>query len=187
MVCRGTIVDCDGRPKGLPHSEDRIFHLGDIRWRDLQPCLKPHPEPFAALAQGHERLFAGVVKPLATDIFWPDQLQIFVIARCTGSKPEAVAGFGDGQNGVLWPGSAFPCARCRVADPSMPPHGPCALWKRGGHRYTIPGAGHGGTCRRQARDCPRSPGQAGLELRIRDICATRVRYGFRRIHLLLRR
>ncbi|SMO90607.1 putative transposase [Paracoccus laeviglucosivorans] len=30
-------------------------------------------------------------------------------------------------------------------------------------------------------------GQAGLELRIREICETRVRYGYRRIHVLLRR
>lgn len=33
----------------------------------------------------------------------------------------------------------------------------------------------------------RRPGQAGLELRIREICETRVRYGYRRIHVLLRR
>ena len=30
-------------------------------------------------------------------------------------------------------------------------------------------------------------GQAGLELRIREICETRVRYGYPRIHVLLRR
>ena len=29
--------------------------------------------------------------------------------------------------------------------------------------------------------------QAGLEARIKDICATRVRYGYRRVHVLLRR
>lgn len=33
----------------------------------------------------------------------------------------------------------------------------------------------------------RRTGQAGLELRIREICETRVRYGYRRIHVLLRR
>ena len=33
----------------------------------------------------------------------------------------------------------------------------------------------------------RRTGQAGLEQRIREICATRVRYGYRRIHVLLRR
>lgn len=29
--------------------------------------------------------------------------------------------------------------------------------------------------------------QAGIEARIRDICATRVRYGYRRFHVLLKR
>jgi putative transposase len=33
----------------------------------------------------------------------------------------------------------------------------------------------------------RRPGQAGLEQRIREICETRVRYGYRRVHVLLRR
>src|SRR4051812_47146927 len=33
----------------------------------------------------------------------------------------------------------------------------------------------------------RRPGQADLELRIREICQTRVRYGYRRVHVLLRR
>ena len=33
----------------------------------------------------------------------------------------------------------------------------------------------------------RRPGQAHLEQRIRDICQTRVRYGYRRVHVLLRR
>ena len=33
----------------------------------------------------------------------------------------------------------------------------------------------------------RRTGQAGLELRIKEICETRVRYGYRRIHVLLRR
>jgi putative transposase len=33
----------------------------------------------------------------------------------------------------------------------------------------------------------RRPGQAGLELRIREICQTRVRYGYRRVHIHLRR
>lgn len=33
----------------------------------------------------------------------------------------------------------------------------------------------------------RRTGQAALELRIREICQTRVRYGYRRIHVLLRR
>lgn len=33
----------------------------------------------------------------------------------------------------------------------------------------------------------RRPGQAGLEQRIREICRTRVRYGYRRVHVLLRR
>jgi putative transposase len=33
----------------------------------------------------------------------------------------------------------------------------------------------------------RRTGQAGLELRLREICETRVRYGYRRIHVLLRR
>lgn len=33
----------------------------------------------------------------------------------------------------------------------------------------------------------RRTGQADLELRIREICETRVRYGYRRIHVLLRR
>lgn len=31
------------------------------------------------------------------------------------------------------------------------------------------------------------PDQAGLEARIKDICTTRVRYGYRRVHVLLRR
>ena len=33
----------------------------------------------------------------------------------------------------------------------------------------------------------RRPGQAVLEQRIREICQTRVRYGYRRVHVLLRR
>ena len=33
----------------------------------------------------------------------------------------------------------------------------------------------------------RRPGQAGLEQRIREICQTRVRYGYQRVHVLLRR
>jgi putative transposase len=33
----------------------------------------------------------------------------------------------------------------------------------------------------------RGAGQAGLEQRIREICQTRVRYGYRRVHVLLRR
>ena len=33
----------------------------------------------------------------------------------------------------------------------------------------------------------RRPEQAGLEQRIREICQTRVRYGYRRVHVLLRR
>jgi len=33
----------------------------------------------------------------------------------------------------------------------------------------------------------RRPGQAGLEKRIEEICETRVRYGYRRVHVLLRR
>jgi putative transposase len=33
----------------------------------------------------------------------------------------------------------------------------------------------------------RRRGQADLELRIKDICQTRVRYGYRRVHVLLRR
>ncbi len=33
----------------------------------------------------------------------------------------------------------------------------------------------------------RRPGQAALELRSREICAARVRYGYRRIHVSLRR
>jgi len=33
----------------------------------------------------------------------------------------------------------------------------------------------------------RRPGQAHLEQRIREICQTRVRYGYRRVHVLLRR
>ena len=33
----------------------------------------------------------------------------------------------------------------------------------------------------------RRPGQAGLELRIRENCQTRVRYGYRRVHIQLRR
>ena len=33
----------------------------------------------------------------------------------------------------------------------------------------------------------RRTGQAALERRIREICETRVRYGYRRVHVLLRR
>src|SRR6185295_1364920 len=33
----------------------------------------------------------------------------------------------------------------------------------------------------------RRSGQAGLEQRIKEICQTRVRYGYRRVHVLLRR
>lgn len=33
----------------------------------------------------------------------------------------------------------------------------------------------------------RRPDQASLEMRIKDLAATRVRYGYRRIHVLLRR
>jgi len=33
----------------------------------------------------------------------------------------------------------------------------------------------------------RRPGQAALETRIKEICATRVRYGYRRVHVLLKR
>jgi putative transposase len=33
----------------------------------------------------------------------------------------------------------------------------------------------------------RRPGQADLERRIKEICQTRVRYGYRRVHVLLRR
>lgn len=33
----------------------------------------------------------------------------------------------------------------------------------------------------------RRPGQAVLETRIKEICQTRVRYGYRRVHVLLRR
>lgn len=33
----------------------------------------------------------------------------------------------------------------------------------------------------------RRPGQAHLEQRIKEICQTRVRYGYRRVHVLLRR
>ena len=33
----------------------------------------------------------------------------------------------------------------------------------------------------------RRAGQAGLEQRIKEICQTRVRYGYRRVHVLLRR
>ena len=33
----------------------------------------------------------------------------------------------------------------------------------------------------------RRPGQASLEKRIKELCETRVRYGYRRIHVLLRR
>lgn len=33
----------------------------------------------------------------------------------------------------------------------------------------------------------RRPDQAGIEACMRDICATRVRYGYRRVHVLLRR
>jgi len=34
---------------------------------------------------------------------------------------------------------------------------------------------------------PRRPDQAGLRARIQEICATRVRYGYRRVEVLLRR
>ncbi len=34
---------------------------------------------------------------------------------------------------------------------------------------------------------PAAPDQAGLEARIKEICATRVRYGYRGVHVLLRR
>ena len=33
----------------------------------------------------------------------------------------------------------------------------------------------------------RRPGQAALEHRIKEICQTRVRYGYRRVHVMLRR
>jgi putative transposase len=33
----------------------------------------------------------------------------------------------------------------------------------------------------------RRPGQAALQHRIKEICQTRVRYGYRRVHVLLRR
>jgi putative transposase len=33
----------------------------------------------------------------------------------------------------------------------------------------------------------RRPDQAALKARIQEICATRVRYGYRRVHVLLRR
>ncbi|TWG91974.1 putative transposase [Mesorhizobium sp. J18] len=33
----------------------------------------------------------------------------------------------------------------------------------------------------------RRPGQAALEQRIKEICQTRVRFGYRRVHVLLRR
>jgi putative transposase len=33
----------------------------------------------------------------------------------------------------------------------------------------------------------RRPGQAALEQRIKEICQTRVRYCYRRVHILLRR
>ena len=33
----------------------------------------------------------------------------------------------------------------------------------------------------------RRPDQAGLEAGVKEICATRVRYGYRRVHVLLRR
>ena len=36
-------------------------------------------------------------------------------------------------------------------------------------------------------DQARRPGQAALERRIREICETRVRYGYRRVHVQLRR
>lgn len=36
-------------------------------------------------------------------------------------------------------------------------------------------------------DRSRRPDQAGLEGRIKEICATRVHYGYRRVHVLLRR
>ena len=38
-----------------------------------------------------------------------------------------------------------------------------------------------------AAGVPWYPGQAVLEQRIKEICQTRVRYGYRRIHVLLRR
>ncbi|MFT6660854.1 MAG: putative transposase [Maricaulis maris] len=34
---------------------------------------------------------------------------------------------------------------------------------------------------------PRRPDQAALKERIMDICGTRVRYGYRRVHVMLRR
>jgi len=37
------------------------------------------------------------------------------------------------------------------------------------------------------RYCSRRPGQAPLESRIKEICQTRVRYGYRRVHVMLRR
>ena len=37
------------------------------------------------------------------------------------------------------------------------------------------------------RQTSRRPGQAALEKRIREICETRVRFGYRRVHVLLRR
>ena len=33
----------------------------------------------------------------------------------------------------------------------------------------------------------RRTGQAGIERRIKEICETRIRYGYRRVHMLLRR
>ena len=33
----------------------------------------------------------------------------------------------------------------------------------------------------------RRPGQVALETRVREICETRVRYGYRRVHVQLRR
>jgi putative transposase len=36
-------------------------------------------------------------------------------------------------------------------------------------------------------DKSRRPDQAGIEARIKDICATRVRYGYRRVHVMLKR
>jgi putative transposase len=33
----------------------------------------------------------------------------------------------------------------------------------------------------------RRPGQASLESKVKEICQTRVRYGYRRVHVLLRR
>lgn len=43
------------------------------------------------------------------------------------------------------------------------------------------------TNRATVRYKSRRPDQASLEMRIKDLAATRVRYGYRRIHVLLRR